>query len=133
MAAIMRDEHGMSLLEVMITMLVLTIGLLGMMPLFATSMKANYQADKTTVASEIAQAKIEDFKTLVRQGDYDLIVSGVDYPPGMVRRVWTVTDDTPSLDIKTVDVTVEWTDESGNLHSLTFSTYVAEERFILSG
>ena len=57
-----RGETGFSLLEVMVAVVILGFGLLAIMHLFPVGLKASKISQDTTVASFLAQAKMEELK-----------------------------------------------------------------------
>jgi prepilin-type N-terminal cleavage/methylation domain-containing protein len=57
-----REETGFSLLEVMVAVIVLAFGLLAIMHLFPVGLRASKISQDTTVASFLAQTKIEELK-----------------------------------------------------------------------
>ena len=52
-------EKGLTLMEVMVSMLVMAIGLLGIAPLIVLSIEANNISEDTTIASNLVRDKIE--------------------------------------------------------------------------
>ena len=58
----MRDKKGFTLLEVMVAVVVLAFGLLAIMHLFPIGLRASKISRDTTVASLLAQAKIEELR-----------------------------------------------------------------------
>ena len=57
-------ERGFSLLEVLFATTILTVGIAALAQLFAVSTKANTSAKTTTVASVLAQQKMEQLRSL---------------------------------------------------------------------
>lgn len=98
-----KDQKGFSLLEVVIAMLVLSVGLLGVVSLFETGFKALRTADKQGTAVQLAKGKMEE----LRAGDPTLLTSGQDAPDGMVRD-WTVERSVRDPKIWVVEVQVIW-------------------------
>jgi len=64
-------ERGFSLLEVLMATTVLTVGLAALAQLFAISTRANFSAKITTIASVLAQQKMEQLRGLT--WGYDLV------------------------------------------------------------
>jgi prepilin-type N-terminal cleavage/methylation domain-containing protein len=107
-------EDGFSLLEVMVSLVILATGLLMMIPMMITSMKGNVFADMTTRAAHHIQAKIEEMKNTHQ------FTSGSDSPEGMTRR-WTVEDCGPNL--KKITVRLNWLDKDSLEHENVVITY----------
>lgn len=114
--AILPSTGGFTLLEVMIALVVLSVGLLGLAALQLVAVKGNSFSSEMTYATMLAQQHAEILKGLPytdsnlaaadEQNPHTAIGSskGVQYS---VR--WTVTDNTPDTDMKTVNLTVQWT------------------------
>ncbi len=58
-----RQEQGFTLLEVLISMFVLTIGLVSMLGVFATAMAATQSAQQDMIAKQLAQQAMETIYT----------------------------------------------------------------------
>jgi type IV pilus assembly protein PilV len=74
-----RAERGVTLIEVLVTVAVTSVGLLGMAGMMAMSAKVNYAAYQRTQAGLIAQALIESMHinaSAVAQGRYDGTYTG---------------------------------------------------------
>lgn len=56
------NEGGFSLIEVLVSLAILAVGLLGVALLQVTAIKGNAAASRTTVAAELAQEKLETFR-----------------------------------------------------------------------
>jgi prepilin-type N-terminal cleavage/methylation domain-containing protein len=56
----MANERGFSLIEVLIAMLVVTIGLIGMAQLMAVTTVVHSDARETSMGTELAQAKLDE-------------------------------------------------------------------------
>ena len=107
-------HRGVTLLEVMVSMIIFATGLMMMIPLIVTSIKGNEFADRTTRAAHHIQAKIEKIKNT-----HDF-TSGEDSPDGMTR-TWTVENSGTRL--KKITVQMTWLDEDGRQHDNTVVTY----------
>ena len=75
----MKLQEGSSLLEVLISMVVLGIGILGLLALQTTALKTNQLAVTRTLASGLA-VEISELmranKTAVENGNYDISIAG---------------------------------------------------------
>jgi prepilin-type N-terminal cleavage/methylation domain-containing protein len=121
-------ESGYTLIEVLMAMIILTVGLLGVAPLMVTSMSGNSFANDLTTANMVASDYIENLKTVTtfptipfientanvqgkfnRQTRVDDINSDATVPNGMYR----------------IQVNVNWVDQEGLSRSVSFNTYRA--------
>ncbi|MCD6332035.1 MAG: prepilin-type N-terminal cleavage/methylation domain-containing protein [Bacteroidales bacterium] len=101
-------EKGFTLIEVMIAMGVFAIGILAVASMQITASQGNRSARLQTEAVTRASECMEN---LVNQG-YSDITDGSD-TQGEINLSWTVADDTPITDIRTVTVTATWNDRGG--------------------
>lgn len=141
----LRRQEGFSLIEVLIALAILAVGLLGLALFQTTAIKGNAIAAKWTVASELAQDRLERFRHL----DWTTIQSSV--PAGFVPgtpplpsayaslggsvgdntavrgttyyRVWDVTPATTTANsFTTITVWCCWRDKSSIWHNVMFVT-----------
>jgi type IV pilus assembly protein PilV len=106
-----RDE-GFTLLEVMISLVILSVGLLGLAALQLVAVKNNAFSSEMTYATMLAQQQAEILKSRaftdgdLTEGDHSAMGSS----KGVLYTVaWNVTDNTPDTDMKTINLTVQWT------------------------
>jgi type IV pilus assembly protein PilV len=116
------NQSGFTLLEVLIAISILTVGLLGVAQMQIMGIKANYFSGNTTAALTLAEEKMED---LLGKSYTDAELAGSGAPGtdhndannpidetgqagGIYSRMWTVIDNTPIADTKTVTVSVSW-------------------------
>ena len=113
--------NGFTLIEIMITIFVLMIGLLGAAGVATTVISGNTLGKEITTATTLAQDKVEELKSMA----YASIASGSDTQESIYTRTWTVTPDSPATGMKTVVVAVgfPW---KGTTHNATLRTIVAE-------
>ena len=122
---IAQSEKGFSLLELLIALVVLSVGLLGMAEMQVTSISGNAFSNNVTIATGLAQNKIEELKKLPNS---DATLSAGDHDEGLlpgaaiVSRSYTVND--LSAEVKQITVSVRWTDRSQ--HAITLSTLKAK-------
>lgn len=110
---LVKRGEGFTLLEVMIALVILSVGLLGLGALQLVAVKANSFSSEMTYATMLAQQHAEILKSL----DYDNAnldpannpFTAVGSGKGVQYTVtWNVTDNAPDTDMKTVDLTVVW-------------------------
>jgi prepilin-type N-terminal cleavage/methylation domain-containing protein len=128
MKAIFKNRRGFTLLEIMITILLLTVALLGMAALTATVVKGNSYSKQVTTATMLAKDKMEQLKnttvsSLTGGTDYATIDSTIQGSStgAFYTRTWSITSGTTTT---TVTVVVQWVWE-GKARSTTISTIVA--------
>lgn len=120
-------ERGTSLAELMIALVVLSIGLLAVAQLFPAGSRGQVQDRMLTVANYYAQEKIENFVNL-SWSDPNLSIGR--HPPGTAtenlgawKRFYQVDAMAPPLEnLKKVTVTVSWTFQG--TRSVSAVTYV---------
>jgi len=115
------SKNGFTLIEVMASMIILAIGVLGLAPMIITAIQGNSFGEDMTDATLIAQGKIEELRNI----SYDLMASGQD-TVGTVQRQWTIQNDTPAIGIRQITVQTSWTDQGGNSHLVTLITLRAK-------
>jgi type IV pilus assembly protein PilV len=105
------NEKGFTLLEVIFAVSILTVGILSVAAMQASSLRGNAFAWGTSEASNVAMGQIE----AMMEWPYDdaRLESGEAHDGGSAGKYnvsWTVTDDAVINQTKTINVTVSWTD-----------------------
>jgi len=139
-------EAAFTLIEVLIALAILSIGILGLAEMSYVVMKGNVISKQYTIASTLAQDKMEELRSrsytdplltdVNTSNDSDLqSTSNVDYqetnidekgnPGGRFTRIVNIADNTPSTGMKTIVVMVTWTDVMGQARKIVFSTIKA--------
>lgn len=125
-----KEEKAFSLLEVMISLVILSVGLLATLSLTISAVRGNSFGKQMTVASTLAEDKLEELKKLpyssatLNAGTTTESDLGPYGGTGPFQRVTVVTDDSPVADMKTIDVTINWTDQESR--SITISTLLSQ-------
>jgi len=118
-------KKGFTLTEVLIGLIILSIGVLAITTVHITSIRSGYSSNNTAQATILAQDKLEYLKNLPYT-DSDLssgqhnegILSGT-----IFSRQYTIVEDAGNS-LKTITVIIDWADH-GN-HSISFSTIRAK-------
>jgi type IV pilus assembly protein PilV len=107
-----KQSKGFTLLEVLITLVILSVALLGLAGLMATTTRNNSYGGTMTEATTMAQDKLEEFKatswtrllptTSGPSTDQRTSSTGINFA-----RTWTIVE---NGNLKTVTVTVSWAD-----------------------
>lgn len=109
-------QRGFTLIEVMAGMIVLSLGLLLLLPMMVTSIEANDYARGSTEASMYIKDKMEELKNM------NPPTSGAD-SVGNVHRTWNVTGIGSNL--WQLDVSISWTDNNSRNHHNTVTSYMS--------
>ncbi len=119
-----KEKKGFTLIEVMIAILILGVGMLAMALLQVTAIRGGSFANQVTQASIYGQDKIEELKN----ASYSAVTNGNDAIQSgngiTYTRTWTVTNDSPYVGAKTVNLTVSWTGPEGQNRSIQLSTII---------
>jgi len=111
---LIRSKKGITLLEVMASMIIFSLGLLMLVPLMLASITANDSANDMSRATLFAQQKLEQLRNA------SVLASGSDTIENM-SRTWTV--ETVTSNLKKITVNVTWQDEMSKTHHVQTITY----------
>lgn len=109
----LKTNQGFTLLEVIFAVSILTVGILAVGAMQASSIRGNAFAWGTSEATNIAMGQIESLMDLPYNDDDLEDLDGDNHGPisnGQYDITWTVDDDAFMNQTKTVNVTVSWTD-----------------------
>ena len=120
-------QQGFTLLEVLVTIVILSIGLLGIAGLTTGVIRGNHFSKNITSATAAAQTQLE----AVKSGGYEYALAA-NFPSDTVNmggmsfnRTSTITADSPATNMKTVSVTVNWTESNNTARSVILETILA--------
>jgi type IV pilus modification protein PilV len=135
-----RGAEGFSLIEVLVALTILAVGLLSLALLQVTAIKGNAGASKSTIATDLAQAKLELFRratwasidnstNTTFDGGTTPVYANVPADAGdnltvrgtLFYRVWRVLPNAADS-LKTITVWTCWQDDGGNWHSVMLVT-----------
>jgi type IV pilus assembly protein PilV len=133
-----KNSQGFSLLEIMVSVFILAVGLLGLANLQMVSLKNNHSAQYRTTATVLAYDIIDRMR-LNRNDDYTLAMSATPSGSGLkntdlIAWVGQIANELPagdgsvSISGDIVTVAVEWDDSRGTQGSSTQTVTVSSER-----
>jgi type IV pilus modification protein PilV len=113
----LQSKEGFTLIEVMIALVILSVGLLALATMQIVSIRANAFSTEMTYASMLAQSEFEEFRNMAYDditptgGTPDSkVIPASETSKGIPYTVqWTVKDDNPTTDMKTIELNVLWT------------------------
>jgi type IV pilus assembly protein PilV len=117
-------EEGFTLIEIMIALVVMSIGLTALAAVQISAIRGNAFSKRMTTAVSIADEKLEQIKSspyanILSESPIQITQSSMEF----TRQV-TVTDNSPLTNTKTINVTVNWS-EGSKSHSVPFTTIVS--------
>ena len=112
----MQDEKGLTLLEVLVAMVVLSLGLLALAKMQITAIQVNAISGRLTQGTAFAQDKVEQLMALpyadAKLDDQTPVGEFTTYtetrPAQGYTITWTVDQDTPAVGVKTINLKVTW-------------------------
>ncbi|RKX29420.1 MAG: hypothetical protein DRP47_01880 [Candidatus Zixiibacteriota bacterium] len=124
------DNNGVGLLEVMVSMIIISIGLLGLAPLVVTSIEGNVISQDISTAGNLIKQSIEFYEGLDSISSVPLYISEDGLQNRFLRttHIWDNTTDTlvPN-DVYCIEVDVSWVDHKSVSHSRNYSTYILKD------
>jgi prepilin-type N-terminal cleavage/methylation domain-containing protein len=114
----MINDRGSSLIEVLVSMVLLAIGLLGSVGFSRIGSQALSHGNQITKISALAQAKIEEklslsYIDLVSENTNSITQDGIQLS-------WKINHDDPFTDIATIEVVALWKDARGKEKRISF-------------
>lgn len=115
-------KKGFTLIEIVISMAILAIGLVGILSLFPVGFDSARRSINLTQAALYAQEKLAQIK---RDGFQDLVSKKGDFADPNYKWELVVSDETPAGYLKKAELTVTW-NYKNKPHQEVFTTYVAK-------
>ena len=122
MRRLRNNNSGFTLMEVLVAMLILSVGLLGMAALVTGIINSNKLSNRISTATVLAQDKMEDIKRIGYSAGNETRAFLSSPYDNYEREVTGLDVESPAANMKTVTVTVYW--ESSK--SVSLKTILAE-------
>ncbi len=123
-------KKGFTLLELLVSSLILAIGVIGLAAIFPAAMRSTLLTRQNTQAIEICQATIEYLRSLpITADELEEGTHGPDTIDTKFVRTYSVTNDHPATNMKLIEVTVTWQQQGGAggiEHSQSMKTYISK-------
>ena len=118
------DRRGFTMIEIIIAVLLLTVGLIGIVSVSVMVIDGNQFSKTMTTATSLAKDKLEE----LQNASYENITSSTapETKENIYQRSWTVTADSPAVNMKTIVVTVTWP-WKGQTKDVTLRTIIAKK------
>jgi type IV pilus assembly protein PilV len=126
------SEEGFTLLEVLVTILIFSIGMLGTLVLMTGVIRGNFFSRNITSATAIAQTTIENAQRAGYAGVSSYITDSTKVPAHVslggvnFSQTASVANGTPATGLKTVSVIVGWNEANSSPRAITLETILAE-------
>lgn len=132
--ALVKNEKGFTLIEILVAIMLLAVALMGMTSVTAMVIKGNSLSKTMTTATTLAKDKMEEFKNTsyadlatVPSPDYVTAGGAVQSSASgtYYKRISTLLSDSPDTGMTSIEVKVEWPQQNP-AHNVTLKTIVAE-------
>ena len=120
-------EAGFSFIDVLLSLVVLTFGVLALADLQVIAVSGNNSSRHLSLAVSVAEKKMEEIKTLSYTSIATEAATPVTVADGRTyTRTVTVVTDSPVANAKTVTVTVTWQDSLNKTHMVPMATVISQ-------
>ena len=129
------NQKGFLLLDVVLAMLIITIALVAVAGMYSKSLQASSKASNYTIATNIAQQRMEEIKNDIGDRRYSIrdwsrvtypvtiIITNTEIPNSTIETMASLyTPSDLACKIIVITVTIHWNDNIGS-NSITMTTY----------
>lgn len=118
--ALVRHQSGFTLIECLVSMAIFFIAMMGLSSTTVMVIKGNSFSRAMNVGTALATDKVESLQNM---GYNDVGSGGPETLQTIYTRQWTVTNNSPALNAKTIVVSVSWS-ISGLTRQVTLTTII---------
>lgn len=122
-----KNESGLTLLEVMISMIVLSIGFLGLAPMVVLSIEGNNISRSVMNVSGVAKQQIEFYKSMPSLPTAPFTQADTNSTDGYTMTTYindNASDTTIPDGLNRIDIIIDWTDNQGVGRTTSYSTFL---------
>jgi len=135
-----RSQHGFTLLEMMASLAILAVGLIGLTGAQVMAMKVTANSRSRTIAMQLAEQQMEALQAM-SGADVKALITAPGYPndpanpidpdpsdsnPMAFQRSWIITPNTPEAGVIRLAVLVTWVDRQGITRTARVETVKAD-------
>ena len=110
-----QKNDGFSILEVMVSIIILTLSLVLLLNMVMVALSANNWSNQATMSTQILQEKLEELRTTMN------LVNGIDTVDN-IEREWKI--DSVNSHLRRVSIDATWTNEREDTLSNSMTTYI---------
>jgi type IV pilus assembly protein PilV len=131
-AADFREEGGFTLLELLVALAILSVGLLGTAVLTTGIIRGNFFSKNITSATAVAQTTIEGAQRVGYTAVNTYVTDSSKVPPTVsmggvsFSQSASVTNNSPASNMKTISITVSWSEANNAARSVTLQTILSQ-------
>lgn len=111
----LQKNEGFSILEVMVSIIILTMSLIFLLNMAMVALEANDWSNKATLSTQLLQEKLEELRTTMA------LTNGID-TVSTIERSWTITQVNAYL--RQIDINATWENSRGDTLNNSISTMV---------
>lgn len=108
-------ENGITILEVLVAMMILSVSLLLLLNMAMVALDGNDWSNKTTLATQLVQQKLEEIRATGNLTNGSDVVNGVS-------RAWTISN--AGSHLRNVRIALNWQDVKAATHYDTLSAVI---------
>ena len=116
----MTTQKGFTMIEILVAIFIIMVALMGILTVASMVISGNTYSRDFTTAITLSQEKLEELKN----DGYDNLTGGTG-SSSIYTTTWSVTDDNPEADMKTVTASTSWS-RKGKSHTVTLKTIMGD-------
>ncbi|HHI02047.1 MAG: hypothetical protein DRP51_03235 [Candidatus Zixiibacteriota bacterium] len=111
----LKKNDGFSILEVMVSIIILTLSLVLLLNMAMVALTANNWSNQATMSTQILQEKLEELRTTM------ILANGVD-TVNNIEREWQI--DSVNNHLRRINIAATWINDRGDTLNNSMTTYI---------